>query len=96
MPILIREVFSMSAPKTLIIDAEEGIYSGVRTYAKNSQTVFYVRDYWVDMAQDDFMAQVYCYDTDTKNETLLYGTEEGTRSFLYCSKGLGYLSERIR
>lgn len=56
MPILIREVFSMSVPKTLIIDAEEGIYNGVRTYAKNSQTVFYVRDYWVDMAQDDFMA----------------------------------------
>ena len=79
MPVLLREVFSMSAPKTLVIDAEEGIYSGVDTYAKNSRAVFYVRNYWVDMAQDDFMAQVYCYDIDTKNATLLYETGDGTR-----------------
>lgn len=79
MPVLLREVYSLSAPKTLVIGGEEGIYSGADTYAKNSRAVFYVRDYWVDMAQDDFMAQVYCYDIDTKNEMLLYETGEGTR-----------------
>lgn len=79
MPVLLREVFSMQTPETIIMDAEEAIYSGVDTYAKNLRAVFYVRDYWVDMAQDDFMAQVYCYDIAAKDETLLYETEEGTR-----------------
>ena len=79
MPVLLREVFSMPTQETRIIDAEEAIYSGVDTYAKNLRAVFYVRDYWVDMAQDDFMAQVYCYDIDKKNETLLYETGEGTQ-----------------
>ena len=77
--VLLKEVFSMPAPKTLVIDTEVGIYSGVNSYAKNSQAVFYVRNYWVDMAQDDCMTQVYCYDIDTRDETLLYETGEGTR-----------------
>ena len=71
----------MSAPKTLIIDAEKGIYSGVDTYAKNSRAVFYVRDYWVDVAPDDFMTQVYCYDIGTKNEELLYETGDVVRLY---------------
>lgn len=59
------------------IDAQTGIYTEIGEFARNENTIFYVKYYGRDGAQNYHLSQIYRYDSDSEEDILLYETAEG-------------------